>query len=208
MVAFTRRKLAGLQSRPSKPQGELMRAILGPTSRMHPRAAATLLEGLALWQQQALSVVLYADVSADGCAVGLLDALGGGIRTLHYSAKHARASVFRPPSSAAQSQFEESMRPASYSTTQGCRATPRAVQAIASGRASTEAATQSLDAARHAADDIVQRLADGADVGRCIHRQNAHPKTGIERDRDLAGSAVQNRPVRRRSAVGRRIAGK
>ncbi|HXX68574.1 MAG TPA: hypothetical protein VEK07_15405 [Polyangiaceae bacterium] len=33
------------------PQGELMRAVLGPTARMHPRAAATLLEGLALRQQ-------------------------------------------------------------------------------------------------------------------------------------------------------------
>jgi len=78
------------------PKGELMRAVLGPTSRMHPRAAATLLEGLALWQQQALSVVLYADVSADGCAMGLLDALGGGIRTLHYEVEVALRDARRP----------------------------------------------------------------------------------------------------------------
>jgi hypothetical protein len=38
--------------------------------------------------------VLYADVSGDGCAMGLLDALGGGVRTLHYEVevalRHAR----------------------------------------------------------------------------------------------------------------------
>jgi hypothetical protein len=78
------------------PQGEVMRAVLGPAARMHPRAATTLLEGLALWQQQPLSVVLYADVSGDGCAMGLLDALGGGVRTLHYEVevalRHSRRS--------------------------------------------------------------------------------------------------------------------
>jgi len=52
--------------------------------------------GLALWQQQALSVVLYADVSADGCAMGLLDALGGGIRTLHYEVEVALRDARRP----------------------------------------------------------------------------------------------------------------
>ena len=65
-------------------EGEMMRAILGPPARMHPRAARTLLEGLALWQQQALSVVLYVDGPDDGCAMGLYDALGLGERTLHY----------------------------------------------------------------------------------------------------------------------------
>jgi hypothetical protein len=66
------------------PEGEMMRAVLGAPSRMHPRAARTLLEGLALWQQQPLCVVLYADSPDDGCAMGLLDALGMGERTLHY----------------------------------------------------------------------------------------------------------------------------
>jgi hypothetical protein len=66
------------------PEGEIMRAVLGPPARMHPRAARTLLEGLALWQQQALSVVLYVDGPDDGCAMGLYDALGLGERTLHY----------------------------------------------------------------------------------------------------------------------------
>jgi hypothetical protein len=66
------------------PDGEMMRAILGAPARMHPRAARTLLEGIALWQQQSLSVVLYADGPDDGCAMGLYDGLGMGDRTLHY----------------------------------------------------------------------------------------------------------------------------
>lgn len=66
------------------PAGEILRAVLGPAGATHPRAAATLLEGLALWHQQPLSVVLCADGSDDGSAMGLYDALGYGVRTLHY----------------------------------------------------------------------------------------------------------------------------
>jgi hypothetical protein len=65
------------------PTHDLLKAVLGPARHAHPRAAATLLEGIALWQQCPLSVVLSADASADGCALGLCDALGFG-RTLHY----------------------------------------------------------------------------------------------------------------------------
>ena len=43
----------------------------------------TLLEGLSLWHQRPLSVVLSADVLDDGSALGLCDALGFG-RALHY----------------------------------------------------------------------------------------------------------------------------
>jgi len=53
-----------------------MRAILGPTTASHPRAAATLLELLALWHQQALSVVLRADLDACSSATRLIDDLG------------------------------------------------------------------------------------------------------------------------------------
>ena len=66
------------------PEGEMMRAVLGPAASMHRRAAATLLEGLSLWHQEPLSVVLYADARDGGCAMGLFDALGFGERTLHY----------------------------------------------------------------------------------------------------------------------------
>jgi hypothetical protein len=65
------------------PTRDVLKAVLGPAPHAHPRAAATLLEGLALWYQRPLSVVLSADALDDGCALGLCDALGLG-RTLHY----------------------------------------------------------------------------------------------------------------------------
>lgn len=68
---------------------ERMRAILGPTTASHPRAAATLLEGLSLWHQQALSVVLCADVEASSSATRMFDALGFGSKTVHYDVELA-----------------------------------------------------------------------------------------------------------------------
>lgn len=64
---------------------DLVRATLGPAQLAHRRAAATLLEGLALWHQTRLSVVLFAD-ALDGCcdALHLCDALGHGEANLHY----------------------------------------------------------------------------------------------------------------------------
>lgn len=50
----------------------------------HPRAAATLLEGLSLWYQRPLSVVLCVDDELNSSALGLCDALGYGQRSLHY----------------------------------------------------------------------------------------------------------------------------
>ena len=63
---------------------DLMKAVLSPASKAHPRAASTLLEGLALWQERPLSVVVCVDGRSDGHALGLYDALGLGRRTLHY----------------------------------------------------------------------------------------------------------------------------
>jgi len=68
---------------------EVMRAILGPTTASHPRAAATLLEGLSLWHQQALSVVLCADVEACSSATRMIDDLGFGTKTVHYDVELA-----------------------------------------------------------------------------------------------------------------------
>ena len=68
---------------------EVMRAILGPMTASHPRAAATLLEGLSLWHQQALSVVLCADVEATLSATRMLDALGFGVKNVHYDVEVA-----------------------------------------------------------------------------------------------------------------------
>lgn len=65
------------------PTQDILKAVLGPASQAHPRAAATLLEALALWHQRPVSVVLSADELDDGSALGLYDALGYG-RTLHY----------------------------------------------------------------------------------------------------------------------------
>lgn len=73
-----------------------MRAVLGPVAAMHRQAAATLLEGLSLWHQQALSVVLYADTPDAGCAMGLFDALGFGARNLHYEVGIAVRGGRRP----------------------------------------------------------------------------------------------------------------
>jgi hypothetical protein len=63
---------------------EVLRAVLGPATETHPRAAATLLEGLSLWQQQPLSVVLCVGERSGGSELGLCDALGFGLRSVHY----------------------------------------------------------------------------------------------------------------------------
>ena len=62
---------------------ELLRAILPPASRLHARAAITFLEGLSLWVQAKLHVVLCADAEA-GCSLGLTDELGVGVRSLFF----------------------------------------------------------------------------------------------------------------------------
>lgn len=63
---------------------EILKAILPPPSQAHPRAATTLLEGLSLWLQRPLSVVLCADEPVGSSGLGLCDGLGVGKRTLHY----------------------------------------------------------------------------------------------------------------------------
>ncbi len=63
---------------------ELLRAVLPPPGAHHPRAAPTLLEGLSLWLQRPLSVVLCADAEGFSSALGLCDGLGIGNQTLHY----------------------------------------------------------------------------------------------------------------------------
>ena len=75
---------------------ERLRALLGPAQGTHPRAAATLLEGLALWHQAPLCVALCVDDSGSSSALHLYDALGEGAQSLHYSvavvARDRRAS--------------------------------------------------------------------------------------------------------------------
>lgn len=63
---------------------ELLRATLPPPSTTHPRAAAMLLEGMSLWLQRPLSVVLCADAEGTSSALNLCDGFGIGAATAHY----------------------------------------------------------------------------------------------------------------------------
>ena len=63
---------------------ERMRALLGPARGTHPRAAATFLEGLALWHQAPLVVALCVDERDSSSALHLYDGLGEGARNLHF----------------------------------------------------------------------------------------------------------------------------
>lgn len=63
---------------------EILRAKLGPASHVHRWAASTLLEGLALWYQEPLRVVLCADSEAIASPLMLTDGLGLGDRTFHF----------------------------------------------------------------------------------------------------------------------------
>ena len=74
---------------------DIGKAILPPASGAHPRAMATLLEGLSLFLHERLSVVLCVDErSGSYASVGLLDALGDGARSV-YSQGGVAAHVTR-----------------------------------------------------------------------------------------------------------------
>lgn len=63
---------------------EVFKAVLGAPAEAHRRAAPTLLEGLALWYQRPLGVVLCLGEVREGAALALCDDFGVGERTLHY----------------------------------------------------------------------------------------------------------------------------
>ena len=68
---------------------EFMRAVLPPPPQQQrdpppPRAAPTLCEGLSLWLQRPLCVVVAADDEGHSSALGLCDGFGFGATTLHY----------------------------------------------------------------------------------------------------------------------------
>lgn len=67
---------------------DLLKAVLGPVRHCHPRAATTLLEGLSLWYQSPLSVVLCVDEADPSSAFELYEGLGLELelsaRRLHY----------------------------------------------------------------------------------------------------------------------------
>lgn len=64
---------------------ELMRAFLpAPSQLQYERAVITWLEGLALWLNTKLHVVLSVDVKEAGCCLGLTDELGLGVHSLFF----------------------------------------------------------------------------------------------------------------------------
>lgn len=69
----------------ASPTRDVLKAVLPPLSDAHPQAAITLLEGLALWHQRRLSVVLSVGEQESSCfAQSLCDALGHGASQLHF----------------------------------------------------------------------------------------------------------------------------
>jgi hypothetical protein len=64
---------------------DVLKAVLPSPTSAHPQAARTLLEGLALWHNQPLSVVLSVDdLDGSSSALQLYDALGYGVTKLHF----------------------------------------------------------------------------------------------------------------------------
>lgn len=64
---------------------ELMRAHLpSPSQVRHERAAISFLEGLSLWLDTKLHVVLCVDARETGFCLGLTDEMGVGIRSLYF----------------------------------------------------------------------------------------------------------------------------
>jgi len=72
---------------------EVLKALLAPGRQVHRRAAPTLLEGLSLWFQQPLGVMLAVDDVREGAALGLCDDFGFGARTLHYAVEVRRRAA-------------------------------------------------------------------------------------------------------------------
>lgn len=63
---------------------EILKARLGPPFLAHRWAASTFLEGLALWFQRPLRVVLSAESEEISSGLGLSDGFGFGAKTVHY----------------------------------------------------------------------------------------------------------------------------
>jgi len=64
---------------------ELLRAVLPSSSRLpDERATITFLEGLALWLNAKLHVVLSVDAKEAGFCLGLTDEMGVGVRSLFF----------------------------------------------------------------------------------------------------------------------------
>lgn len=77
---------------------ELLRAVLPPSSRLHcERATLTFLEGLALWLNAKLHVVLSVDAKETGFCLGLTDELGVGVGSVFFDVEVRDRGVRRRP---------------------------------------------------------------------------------------------------------------
>ena len=77
---------------------ELLRAVLpSPSQLRHERATTTFLEGLALWLDAKLHVVLSVDAKEAGFCLGLTDEMGVGVRSLFFDVEVRDPRVRRRP---------------------------------------------------------------------------------------------------------------
>jgi hypothetical protein len=74
---------------------EVLKAVLPSPTPPHWRAAPTLLEGLALWFQQPVGIVLALDDLRVGTALGLCDEFGFGQHTIHFHVEVRRRVATR-----------------------------------------------------------------------------------------------------------------
>jgi hypothetical protein len=75
---------------------ELMRAVLPPPPSIYrERAVPTLLEGLALWVDSQIRVVLSVDARDVSFCMGLTDEMGCGLRNLYYNVEVVERGVRR-----------------------------------------------------------------------------------------------------------------
>jgi hypothetical protein len=63
---------------------EVLKARLGPATKIHRSAAPMLMEAIALWYEQQVHVVISAGSDAISGDLGLSDGFGYGAQTLHY----------------------------------------------------------------------------------------------------------------------------
>lgn len=77
---------------------ELLRAVLpSPSQLRHERGTTTFLEGLALWLDAKLHVVLSVDAKEAGFCLGLTDEMGVGVRSLFFDVEVRDRRVRRRP---------------------------------------------------------------------------------------------------------------
>jgi hypothetical protein len=87
---------------------EVLKAVLPrPLVPPHARALPLLLEALALWHQAPVHVVLCASEEASWSRLGLVDELGLGLDTVHYTVEQRRHGRARGQRIAGLGSFDD-----------------------------------------------------------------------------------------------------